>query len=85
MNRKQDVIESSPESTGEVDPLIVQIVAARKRTGLSQKDAAARLGITSVGLCYIEKGAKNPSLPMLRAMASLYGTTFQIGSESDHP
>ena len=50
-----------------------QILRARIRKRLTQRDAATKLEISAVHLCNIEKGRSDPSLKVLRKMAAAYG------------
>lgn len=54
------------------------IRTARDKKGLSQVDAARELYVTNVHLCNCESSShdQEPSLPLLKRMAILYGTTL---------
>lgn len=43
---------------------------------LTQAQAAARLGVSTVHLCNIERGESMPGVALLRAMATLYGEQY---------
>jgi Zn-dependent peptidase ImmA (M78 family)/transcriptional regulator with XRE-family HTH domain len=49
--------------------------AARERAKLTQAQAAAAVGLNRVVLSYYENGVRQPSLPMLAALARIYGLT----------
>lgn len=59
---------------------------ARKRTGLSQRKAAEKFGITKVGYQNYEAGRRNPSLEMLSRLAKSFNvsTDYLLGF-SDEP
>jgi len=45
---------------------------AREASGLTQRAAAKKVGVTAVHLCYVERGKFDPSLALLRKLAKLY-------------
>ena len=47
----------------------------RRRRGLTLEAAAQRAGLSPAHLSRLETGARQPSLPMLLALARIYGTT----------
>ncbi|MTE22341.1 helix-turn-helix domain-containing protein [Streptomyces sp. TRM43335] len=47
----------------------------RKRSGLTLETAARRLGLSPAHLSRLETGQRQPSLPLLLALARAYGTT----------
>ena len=51
---------------------------AREESGLTQVQAAERLGVTNVYLCYVEAGTHEPSLKLLRTMAKTYRVRWQV-------
>jgi transcriptional regulator with XRE-family HTH domain len=53
--------------------LAKQLVTARKNKRLSQRAAAAKVGISAVYLCYLEKGQNEPSLRIMKRLAKVYG------------
>ena len=76
---------SSPETdpgTGTVDgpsgdlPVVApQLRALRRRAGLTLEAAARAAGLSPAHLSRLETGRRQPSLPMLLALARIYGTT----------
>lgn len=50
----------------------------REQFGLSQKEAAAELGITNVHLCNIEKDNSNPSPDLLAKYRELWGVDLYV-------
>ncbi|MFJ4690278.1 helix-turn-helix domain-containing protein [Streptomyces sp. NPDC088766] len=69
--------EAGPES-GPVDDLGVvapQLRALRRRASLTLEGAARTAGLSPAHLSRLETGQRQPSLPMLLALARVYGTT----------
>jgi transcriptional regulator with XRE-family HTH domain len=54
----------------------VTLKAARVNAGLTQKEAAAKLGIDARSLAHYEKGHRYPSVPTIQKMEALYGVTY---------
>ena len=52
--------------------------AARVNAGLSQKEAAERMGISNKTLCSWEKGRTFPDQPMIEKLCLLYGLTYDL-------
>ncbi|MEU6372931.1 XRE family transcriptional regulator [Streptomyces sp. NPDC046909] len=70
---------SSPE-TGPADAGILPVVAPRlralrRRAALTLEAAARAAGLSPAHLSRLETGQRQPSLPMLLALARVYGTT----------
>ncbi|WAZ25397.1 XRE family transcriptional regulator [Streptomyces cinnabarinus] len=68
---------SSPE-TGPADELPVvapQLRALRRQAALTLEAAARAAGLSPAHLSRLETGQRQPSLPMLLALARIYGTT----------
>ena len=53
----------------------VTLKAARVNMGLTQSEAARKLGVTTQTLCNYEKYRKSPTVLMAKKMADLYHTT----------
>lgn len=51
------------------------IKEAREKAGLTQAEAARRLGINRAGLCRLETTKQRPATETLLRLADLYGTT----------
>jgi len=52
--------------------------ALREQLGLSQKEAAAELGISNVHLCNLEKNNSNPSPELLAKYRELWGVDLYV-------
>ncbi|MFR9800496.1 helix-turn-helix domain-containing protein [Streptomyces sp. MS06] len=63
---------NSPEALTAVAP---QLRALRRRAGLTLEAAARAAGLSPAHLSRLETGQRQPSLPMLLALARVYGTT----------
>ncbi|MFJ3905273.1 helix-turn-helix domain-containing protein [Streptomyces sp. NPDC090025] len=61
-----------PDGLPDVAP---QLRALRRRRGLTLEAAAQRAGLSPAHLSRLETGNRQPSLPMLLALARIYGTT----------
>ena len=48
----------------------------RKLKKLTQEDLANLLGITRPFVAQLERGTKNPSIPLLNGMADIFGVTI---------
>lgn len=46
-----------------------KVKAKRKEHNLTQNELSERIGITQGMLCQIERGSKNPSLPICKLLA----------------
>jgi transcriptional regulator with XRE-family HTH domain len=69
---------STPESPSGADDLTAvapQLRALRRRAGLTLEAAARSAGLSPAHLSRLETGQRQPSLPMLLALARIYGTT----------
>ncbi|MFS8202160.1 helix-turn-helix domain-containing protein [Streptomyces sp. CWNU-52B] len=64
--------EQSPEHLPAVAP---QLRALRRRAALTLESAARAAGLSPAHLSRLETGQRQPSLPMLLALARIYGTT----------
>lgn len=73
-----------PEFKKEYDALepefsIIQaIIDARKNSGMTQKDLAAKTGITQGDISRLENGSANPSLKTLQRLAEGMGMTLKL-------
>ncbi|MFF9498386.1 helix-turn-helix domain-containing protein [Streptomyces sp. NPDC014656] len=63
---------AAPDAMPDVAP---QLRALRRRRGLTLEAAAQRAGLSPAHLSRLETGNRQPSLPMLLALARIYGTT----------
>ncbi|KQX67857.1 XRE family transcriptional regulator [Streptomyces sp. Root1310] len=72
---------SSPESEDPAEPagalpaVAPQLRALRRRAALTLEAAARAAGLSPAHLSRLETGQRQPSLPMLLALARIYGTT----------
>ncbi|MEU6665170.1 XRE family transcriptional regulator [Streptomyces sp. NPDC046727] len=65
-----------PAGQGEDLPAVApQLRALRRRAGLTLEAAARTAGLSPAHLSRLETGHRQPSLPMLLALARIYGTT----------
>lgn len=73
-----------PELRAEYDALeaeyaIVRAVfAARRETGLTQRELAEKSGISQADICKIETGNGNPTLKTLQRLAGAMGKNLKI-------
>lgn len=56
--------------------LKITLKAARINAGLSQKEAAEKLGVSNKTLCKWESGSSYPNAKMIDALCSLYGVHY---------
>ncbi|MCX4984665.1 helix-turn-helix domain-containing protein [Streptomyces sp. NBC_00572] len=62
-------------TSGALPDVAPQLRALRRRRGLTLEAAAQRAGLSPAHLSRLETGNRQPSLPMLLALARIYGTT----------
>ncbi|MFJ9022178.1 helix-turn-helix domain-containing protein [Streptomyces sp. NPDC102259] len=69
--------ESEPpaEPAGALPAVAPQLRAQRRRAALTLEAAARAAGLSPAHLSRLETGQRQPSLPMLLALARIYGTT----------
>lgn len=58
--------------------IIQAIIDARKESGLTQKELAARSGIAQGDISKLENGNANPSIRTLKRLATAMGKTLRI-------
>lgn len=63
--------------------IIQALIDARNEQHITQKELAARTGITQADISRIENGTRNPSLAMLKRLAKALG--MQLKLEFIHP
>lgn len=56
----------------------ISLKAARVNAGLSQKEAANKLGISNKTLCSWENGKTFPDQPMIEKICVLYVVTYDM-------
>ncbi|WP_406064161.1 helix-turn-helix domain-containing protein [Streptomyces sp. NBC_01077] len=66
---------ADPATSGALPDVAPQLRALRRRRGLTLEAAAQRAGLSPAHLSRLETGNRQPSLPMLLALARIYGTT----------
>lgn len=54
----------------------ITLVAARVNAGLTQEEAAKRLGLNVGTLRNYEKGTSFPDVPMIKKIEELYGVSY---------
>ena len=64
-----------------------KLKSLRKQYGLSQREAASRLGISTSVISAYENGERTPSTENLLALSCLYkcSTDYLLGKESEPP
>jgi transcriptional regulator with XRE-family HTH domain len=67
--------EAGPEPSGDLSAMAPQLRALRRRASLTLEAAARAAGLSPAHLSRLETGQRQPSLPMLLALARVYGTT----------
>ena len=81
---RDEELSRSPRLRAEYDALaaeydIIQaMIDARKSQHLTQKELSLRTGITQADISRIENGSRNPSLNMLKKLASGLGMTLRM-------
>jgi transcriptional regulator with XRE-family HTH domain len=58
--------------------IIQAMIDARNREGLTQKELSERTGITQADISRIENGTRNPSLGMVKRLASGLGMRLKL-------
>lgn len=54
------------------------IIRKRKELGLSQKDTAAKVGISQPAYCDIEHGKNNPTIKTAKSIAEVLGVEWTV-------
>ncbi|WP_406005679.1 XRE family transcriptional regulator [Streptomyces sp. NBC_00637] len=67
--------ESPAEPAGALPAVAPQLRSLRRRAALTLETAARAAGLSPAHLSRLETGQRQPSLPMLLALARVYGTT----------
>ncbi|MFJ6695213.1 helix-turn-helix domain-containing protein [Streptomyces sp. NPDC091272] len=73
--RLEDAADGSGNSPDELPAVAPHLRELRRRSGLTLEAAARRAGLSPAHLSRLETGRRQPSLPMLLALARVYGTT----------
>jgi ribosome-binding protein aMBF1 (putative translation factor) len=58
--------------------IISQLIAARQKSGLTQKELANRIGTKQSAIARLESGNTNPSIGFLEKIASVMDTTLTV-------
>jgi predicted transcriptional regulator len=58
--------------------VISQLIAARQKSGFTQRELANRMGTKQSAIARLEAGNTNPSIGFLEKIASVMGTTLTI-------
>jgi len=66
------------EALGEEYEVVRQIIKARIKAGLTQKELAERIGTRQSNVSRIENGNYNPSIAILKRIAQATGTKLQV-------
>ena len=61
--------------------IVSQLIAERKRQGISQKELAEKAGITQGQLSRIESGESSPLMTTTYAIANALGKTIEVNFE----
>ncbi|WP_031481093.1 helix-turn-helix domain-containing protein [Streptomyces bicolor] len=76
MSSPENEPEGDSTAPGEALPVVApQLRALRRRAALTLEAAARAAGLSPAHLSRLETGQRQPSLPMLLALARIYGTT----------
>ncbi|QQM39532.1 helix-turn-helix domain-containing protein [Streptomyces liliifuscus] len=75
MNPVKGTGPSEPGAADELPAVAPQLRALRRRASLTLESAAGAAGLSPAHLSRLETGQRQPSLPMLLALARIYGTT----------
>jgi transcriptional regulator with XRE-family HTH domain len=67
--------DSPAEQPGALPAVAPQLRALRRQASLTLEAAARAAGLSPAHLSRLETGQRQPSLPMLLALARVYGTT----------
>lgn len=76
---KNDEIKSEYDALAPEYDIIEAMIIARKNLNLTQKDLSEKTGINQADISRIENGTRNPSLKMLKKLAS--GLRMQLKLE----
>ncbi|MFJ4876812.1 helix-turn-helix domain-containing protein [Streptomyces sp. NPDC088745] len=68
-------LEEAAEGSAELPSVAPHLRELRRRGGFTLEAAARRAGLSPAHLSRLETGQRQPSLPMLLALARVYGTT----------
>jgi ribosome-binding protein aMBF1 (putative translation factor) len=75
---KNPRIKKEYDKLGPRYQLIEQLIQARIKTGLTQKEIAVRMGTKQSALARFEAGNTNPTLKFIQKLAKALDTTFRL-------
>lgn len=75
---KNDEIKSEYDALAPEYDIIEAMIIARKNLNLTQKDLSEKTGINLADISRIENGTRNPSLKMLKKLASGLGMQLKL-------
>ena len=88
---EEEARAEGPEAVAELEALRThfrlgrQLAAARRAQRLSQKEVASRAGIDQADVSDLERGAANPTLSRLEAVATAVGMRLELTSKRASP
>lgn len=75
---KNDEIKSEYDALAPEYDIIEAMIIARKNLNLTQEDLSEKTGINQADISRIENGTRNPSLKMLKKLASGLGMQLKL-------
>lgn len=75
---RNDEIRREYEKLGPRFQIIRQLIEAREKTGMTQKEIAEKMGTKQSALARFESGSVNPSLDFVQRLARALSTTFRL-------
>ena len=75
---KNPLVKAEYDALGPEYDIIQAMIDARKEQNLTQKELSLRTGITQADISRIERGTRNPSLNMLKRLASGLGMQLRL-------
>lgn len=75
---KNDEIKSEYDALAPEYDIIEAMIIARNNLNLTQKDLSEKTGINQANISRIENGTRNPSLKMLKKLASGLGMQLRL-------
>lgn len=75
---KNDEIKSEYDALAPEYDIIETMIIARNNLNLTQKDLSEKTGINQADISRIENGTRNPSLKMLKKLASGLGMQLKL-------
>ncbi len=75
---KNDEIKSEYDALAPEYDIIEAMIIARKNLNITQKDLSEKTGINQADISRIENGTRNPSLKMLKKLASGLGMQLKL-------